>query len=1018
MPKFDSADTTRRLQAGPIRKRKVELPKKRYPILIFLLVLVLAIWLGILVFDEINDYKRQARFLSRMASQMRFVLAEGPAPTPLPPPAGPYDMRFGYARLGEMKERIVKNGYLISKEARPSPDMVRWRQWGGFPIFREKTASGLTIFDRSGDEIYARTYPQRTYKAFEDIPPAMVNMLLFIENRDLLNAQKPFMNPAVAWERFAKALLDNAIQLFMPTHSAAGGSTLATQTEKFRHSPDGVTHTAMDKLYQMASASLRGYLGGENTLSTRKNIVLDYINSIPLAAQPEYGEVNGLGDGLWSWYGSDLNRVSLLLRDLDADLTEYSISKKAMAVKQVLSLFLAHRRPSHYLIGKRDDLEALCATYLDLLAGEGILPKTVCSSAYGQPLPWRPGPPPSPEMTLIERKTANTNRIRLLSLLGVKRLYDLDRMDLTITSTVDLDVQNTVSEEILRLHTPAYLAEKGLYGSRLLGKGDPKKIIYGFTLYEKTPMGNVLRVQTDNYGQALNINEGVKMELGSTAKLRTLVTYLDIISSLFDRYGRMSRDELLTSETPPKDPLTVWAISYLLGTRTRDRSVMLQAAMQRTYSASPAERFFTGGGLHTFENFSAQDNYRVTTVLDALTHSINLVFIRLMRDIVRHYIYNPVDGPGSQIRDTANPQRRAYLEKFADLEGSKFVRMFYRKYAGKSAEQILSTALQSVSPIPARLSYVCRFLAPEMEIEEFSEHVKAYLPAGTLSDDLVEKLFRQSDPERFTLTDRGYLARIHPLELWVADFLRNKRTDATLSELLSENTATRQDVYKWLFRSSQKKAQDQRIYTMLELEAFVRIHETWKRLGYPFSSLVPSLATAIGSSGDRPAALSELMGIIINKGVRMPVYRIEALKFARDTPYEVHFERAMPSPEQVLAPQVADAAKDALAQVVESGTAQRVYKAFLNTDGTMIPVGGKTGTGDNRHETFGSGGQITSSKVLSRSSTFVFFLGDRFYGVVLAYVEGPDAAAYDFTSSLPVSFLKILAPKLMPLFHM
>ena len=36
-------------------------------------------------------------------------------------------------------------------------------------------------------------------------------------------------------------------------------------------------------------------------------------------------------------------------------------------------------------------------------------------------------------------------------------------------------------------------------------------------------------------------------------------------------------------------------------------------------------------------------------------------------------------------------------------------------------------------------------------------------------------------------------------------------------------------------------------------------------MGYPFASLTPSLATAIGSSGDRPAALAELMGIILER---------------------------------------------------------------------------------------------------------------------------------------------------------
>ena len=54
---------------------------------------------------------------------------------------------------------------------------------------------------------------------------------------------------------------------------------------------------------------------------------------------------------------------------------------------------------------------------------------------------------------------------------------------------------------------------------------------------------------------------------------------------------------------------------------------------------------------------------------------------------------------------------------------------------------------------------------------------------------------------------------------------------------------------------------------------------------------------------------------------------------------------------------------------------------------------------------------------MSRAATFVFFLGDRFFGVVTAYVNGPEAARYHFTSALPVQVLKGLAPILIPLFE-
>ena len=115
-----------------------------------------------------------------------------------------------------------------------------------------------------------------------------------------------------------------------------------------------------------------------------------------------------------------------------------------------------------------------------------------------------------------------------------------------------------------------------------------------------------------------------------------------------------------------------------------------------------------------------------------------------------------------------------------------------------------------------------------------------------------------------------------------------------------------------------------------------------------------------------------------------------------------------------MSPEVAGVLQYALRQVVEKGTAQRINNTYLNPNGEPFAIGGKTGTGDNRFETFRRGGELVSSKILSRTSTFVFFL-DKFFGIVTAHVEGPEASQYEFTSALAVQVLKILQPALEPL---
>ena len=85
----------------------------------------------------------------------------------------------------------------------------------------------------------------------------------------------------------------------------------------------------------------------------------------------------------------------------------------------------------------------------------------------------------------------------------------------------------------------------------------------------------------------------------------------------------------------------------------------------------------------------------------------------------------------------------------------------------------------------------------------------------------------------------------------------------------------RHPIDRWRYRARYERLDGLVFVSVAERDAFVRIHREWKRLGYPFETLAPSLATAIGSSGDRPSALAELMGIIQNGGIRAPTLRIE-----------------------------------------------------------------------------------------------------------------------------------------------
>lgn len=981
-----------------------------------LVICILGVILALLIWRELVSSGWQAYYLSRLAKELTFQTEPGPNPSLYFPRTGPYDERLGYTRLPQVLKKLSGEayGFIVSAQARVSKKMEELTDWGIFPIYHEKTRVGLSIFDRADRPLFTTNYPERTYASFDTIPPLILNTLLYIENRELLDNTHPKRNPAIEWDRLIKATFELSSRIIKDKQKSPGGSTIATQLEKYRHSPEGRTSSPKEKLQQMASASIRAYLDGEETFTTRQHILLDYINSIPLAALGGFGEVNGLGDGLWAWYDADFNEVNRLLTPAEDPKDPAELNARADAYIKILSLFLAHRRPSSYLIKDRAELKELTDTYLRLLRQEGVISEALFAAAEKLPLPFRTTPVSGAKVSFLERKAANLIRTDLLSIVDLKRLYELDRFDLKVKTSIDVAAQQAVTETLRKMRDPKFLRSQGLIGNRVLDQQkDPNAVIYSFTLYEKGDQVNLLRVETDSYDQPFNINQGVKLDLGSTAKLRTLITYLQIVSELYNKLSLLNATDLKKIKVHPADNISEWAIAYMLNNRQRDLTQMLEASLDREYSASPAEVFFTGGGQHTFENFNKEDNGKTLPLRIGFRHSVNLVFIRLMRDVVNYYMHRDLHSTGNVLEDMKNLSRKDYLAKFADKEGSQFLLNFYRKYKDRAPREIIALVLEGVRKVPFRYAAVFRALRPNDTFEQFSSFLLARFPESHLGEDVLKKLFTRYDKAVQNLPDRGFIARIHPLELWLAGFLLD-HPGATYKDALQESTSARQEVYNWLFSSRDKAAQNTRIRIVMETEAFREIHKAWRELGYPFEFLVPSYASSIGSSADKPAALAELMGILVNNGMRYPSVHIQELQFGAGTPYETVLKLSPPPVNPVLKPEIAAVVRKAITDIVEHGTAQRAYKAFPKKDGTYFTVGGKTGTGDHRYKTFGPGGALKEARVVNRTATFVFFIGDRFFGTITAYVPGQEAANYKFTSALPVQLLKALAPTLTP----
>ena len=237
-------------------------------------------------------------------------------------------------------------------------------------------------------------------------------------------------------------------------------------------------------------------------------------------------------------------------------------------------------------------------------------------------------------------------------MLHLPDLYALDRLDLTGWSSIDTAAQQRIGDVLSRLDDPDYDRSLGLYGKQLLGGASPARLAWSVVLYERGADRNYLRIHADSLNEPFDINSGAKLQLGSTAKLRTLITYLDIVDALHRRLRVLAARRLPAIATrrqrTTRSPR--WAAG--LAGECQGTAVCRRCSTRRC--SAPIRRapgtYFTGGGMQSFANFEKWERPRAPTVAAAFANSINNAFVRLMRDIVSYEIAAGRD-PGQRIAE-------------------------------------------------------------------------------------------------------------------------------------------------------------------------------------------------------------------------------------------------------------------------------------------------------------------------------------------------------------------------------
>jgi membrane peptidoglycan carboxypeptidase len=296
----------------------------------------------------------------------------------------------------------------------------------------------------------------------------------------------------------------------------------------------------------------------------------------------------------------------------------------------------------------------------------GVISAQLRDAARASALHYRVSLPPPLQVPFMGNKATDWLQTELLSLLDVQTVWSLSRYDLPASSSIDSAAQQRVTDVLTRLRDPAYDQSLGLVGKLTLTSGNnPAFINWSFVLYARGAGANYVGIHADSLNEPFDINSGAKLQLGSTAKLRTMITYFDIMTALHSELAPLPAATLQHIGVTAPDTLTRWAARYFVTASDRGLKLMLDAAMQRTYSASPVT-FFTGGGNNGFDNFEHWEDSLVPTVAYAFQNSINCVFVQLIRDTRDYYVTQSGVNETHLLSNPHDPARAAYLRRAGD----------------------------------------------------------------------------------------------------------------------------------------------------------------------------------------------------------------------------------------------------------------------------------------------------------------------------------------------------------------
>lgn len=1136
--------------------------------------------LAVVIFEERTSFFQSAVFYNIFKDSYYYIssgkIGEGDVPlqdivVDRSKVGGPYDVRSGYGDASRFIKDVGGTGLFGLKErAVWSPKYKKLYDEGLFLPYDYKESVGLIVKDKNGAVLEDNRLPKMLLPETEAVNEVN-HALYFIEDGQILGENSStYLNYAVDYKRFFVAgvryVFFKFISIFNGSAEKSGGaSTLLVQEKKFKHSPDGLTEGVDDKFKQIASAFAYLYRDGITTKEKSYTIIKNYLNSIPLGAD-ERGEIYGLAEALNRYYGLSRFEIDYLydkhsfncFHD-DPSLEYNNIFNLRLAMGFIVSL----RRPSYYLGDEAGRIER--EKLVDFYLKEMIADKSVFSDPYEKALKlshsfifngktieslrkeknrnsfdvnkaclYSEKNKKSPIETISE-KTLTTIKNDFSKIIGEKNRYDLSNKDFKLTTSIDLGKQKILESVLEDIKSGRNTDKYGLYGERLLSKNEEKRVDYAINLYElenKNGVGMsnlVASYETDK--RPSSFLNGGKFELGSTAKLRVLTSFLQLMEQdwiLFNenkdqiKYcfkkdlneekchsllrkifnlneGRpLGEYDLQLASSSIKNKLRhdfilnnsyktflidddcfqvnddfvninklryfgfcFFTELYFNGKLDISKKEFLYQAMNIKINANPNSLFYTGGGLHKFDNFNEDDDHQYLTIDKGFSKSNNLVFVRLFRYMEIYLSDRREKDLSSLLNSEEDDRRSGYIEEYKYGDLLQYFNIYRRKSKDleldSSDKKVLALGYAIEKLIKEDVGHsILTKKARNNRMRIFSNYNgDDYISLGRScygslngnsggdsnedndsilcnkegncidikEDELQDEIngfdVNKEDVElgtvkNFNWQDVGYIGKEHPVRFFTeamsclnvklrsADFSNRKSKYSSIIKKLQEES------YAWVDKKSNYKKRNLAVRKMVEEKTFLEILDMWKSIGYPYNKIVPSLGTALGSSGDRPKALADLLGVIVSGGLKPHQSIINSINFAEGTPYEFNYEKTFKlGNERLLSKEISESVLTAMGNVVDHGTG-----ISLKGKKGIVSARVKTGTGDNK-KVFKING-TTKEIPLNRSATSVFNINEKYYGVLVAYTiyDGKmEETKLTFTSSLPNNIVRVLAEK-------